>query len=176
MNVQLNPRQELYLSKYLKGLNRNYIDKASPIYWDYVLNILNKEYFEPEQIQSFGARDMIFSIIQRIQLSFMSEEIESILAEVEAIPDDELPENETTKVQSMKKSKKNSSKGHVLIRSALQSTTEPLSRTELANLTNLRLSSICARVVELIEEGTIKVAGIKHDKESDRMVETLELV
>lgn len=173
MNVQLTPRQEIFLSRLMKPMS-DFVSPNSPVYWDFVLKMLNEQYLNPNALATSKAREMMFSIVERIQYAYFDDQIDEILIGVESIPSGELPEN--TKVQSMKKSKKNSSKGHLLIRSALQSSNEPLSRTELANLTNLRLSSVCARVVELIEEGEIQVAGTKHDKESDRMVETLELV
>ncbi len=171
MNVQLNTREAHVLKSIMKPM-ASLCPEGSPIYYDMAIKMLQQQLFSPGALVTPNARQMLLSITEKIAYAQMSEDIDDILAEAQEI---EL-EQETTKVQSMKKSKKNSSKGHLLIRSALQSTTEPLSRTELANLTNLRLSSVCARVRELIEEGEIQVAGTKWDKESERQVETLELV
>ena len=51
----------------------------------------------------------------------------------------------------------------------------PMSRAELARVTGMRLSSVCARVHELIEEGRVIVCGQTYDATTARNVETVTL-
>lgn len=51
----------------------------------------------------------------------------------------------------------------------------PMSRAELARVTGLRLSSVCGRVNELIEEGRVIVCGTTYDATTARNVETVTL-
>lgn len=53
--------------------------------------------------------------------------------------------------------------------------TSGLSRAELANKTGMRLSSVCARVNELIEAGRVRVVGTTWDHDTKRNVETVGL-
>ena len=69
----------------------------------------------------------------------------------------------------------NVSEKHKQILKALE--TQPdLTRAELALVCDLRLSSICGRVNELLKKKLIKPSGTKEDKSSGRMVECLSLV
>jgi hypothetical protein len=51
----------------------------------------------------------------------------------------------------------------------------PMSRAELARVTGMRLSSVCARVHELIDEGRLCVCGTTYDATTARNVETVTL-
>lgn len=51
----------------------------------------------------------------------------------------------------------------------------PLSRSELAAKTGMRLSSVCGRVNELLDEGRIVVDGTTYDPATQRHVETLTI-
>lgn len=51
-----------------------------------------------------------------------------------------------------------------------------LTRAELASVCDLRLSSVCGRVNELIKKKMVKISGTKEDKSSGRMVECLSLL
>ncbi|WP_374028319.1 hypothetical protein ACES2J_08280 [Bdellovibrio bacteriovorus] len=170
MNVNLNPREQAFLQKLMKPWT-SVAGKDSPLYWDFALKAISAQ-FDESALVTAKARAMLDSITSKIQFAYMDAELERILLEVEQVPT-ETPE--TTKSESFKRSVKNSSKGHLLIKAAL-SGGEAMSRTELANATNLRVSAVCARVKELIEEGVVRVAGKKWDKESQRKVETVELV
>lgn len=144
--------------------------EGSPNYYEKALKYIEQQFMNP--LSTPKGKQTLMSIAEKIAYAHMDLEIESILSDVEEMD----AERESTKVESMNTSKKNSSKGHILIRAALQSSQEPLSRTELANATNLRVSAVCARVKELLDEGSLRVAGTKWDTESERNVETLELV
>lgn len=50
------------------------------------------------------------------------------------------------------------------------------SRSELATLTGLRLSSVCGRVNELVASGMVRPCGVKWDADTARNVETLEAI
>lgn len=56
----------------------------------------------------------------------------------------------------------------------LSSSDTPLSRADLANRSGLRLSTVCARVAELLEARAIRVVGTKIDSDTNRKVEILE--
>ena len=62
-----------------------------------------------------------------------------------------------------------------LILRTLQEVGKPVSRQELANLTDLRLSTVCARVNELIADFAIEKVGRKKDANSGRTVETIAI-
>lgn len=49
----------------------------------------------------------------------------------------------------------------------------PLCREEIATLANIRISSACARVNELIQERKVSVAGTKWNPHTQRNVETV---
>ncbi len=51
----------------------------------------------------------------------------------------------------------------------------PMSRREISRVTGHRLSSICGRVKELIDEGVLHVVGTKFDDETERNVEIVEM-
>lgn len=63
---------------------------------------------------------------------------------------------------------------HKLILKALED--QELTRAELAIICNLRLSSICGRVNELLKADLIVVSGTKEDISSGRMVQCISLV
>jgi predicted transcriptional regulator len=48
-----------------------------------------------------------------------------------------------------------------------------MSRSQLAEVTGMRLSSVCGRVNELLEDGKLIVAGKVFDRVTERNVETL---
>lgn len=48
-----------------------------------------------------------------------------------------------------------------------------LSRAEIAHRANLRLSTVCGRIAELMEAGAISVSGTKIDTDTNRKVEVL---
>ncbi len=82
----------------------------------------------------------------------------------------------STKAQSfnqVKNSTKSACYIHIVAALIMES---DLSRNELALRCQLRVSSVCARVNELMLANKIKVTGTKYDKESNRQVETLALV
>lgn len=51
----------------------------------------------------------------------------------------------------------------------------PMTRSELAKATKMRLSSVCGRVNELIEAGEVAVSGTVWDSETERNVEAVTL-
>ncbi len=51
----------------------------------------------------------------------------------------------------------------------------PSSRNVIAQVTGLKMSSVCGRVNELLHTGRIRVAGAEYDGETNRVVETLAL-
>lgn len=140
----------------------------NPAYYDLVARVIGK-HLENGTIITDNARQTINSILEKIAFAKMSDELEDILA----MSDEEI--EETTQAQSMAKSKSINSKSHIAILDLLSKSQEPLSRSEIANRTGLRLSAVCARVAELIEAGDIQTLGKKLDEESDRMVEILGL-
>lgn len=63
---------------------------------------------------------------------------------------------------------------HALILSTLRE--EPsLTRSQLAERTGLKLSSVCARVKELLDIKAIVVCGTAIDSDTDRKVQTLSV-
>lgn len=168
MNPNFNEREEYFMARMMKPLA---LSLSSPIYYLMAIKVINQQLLNP--MNSKGGNSMLMSIASKIAYAQMSEEIDSILSEVEEV---DIERKESTRVESMKIAKVNSTRGHILIKAALTSSSEPLSRTDLANLTNLRVSAVCGRVKELLEEGVIKVVATKWDTESKRKVEILELV
>lgn len=60
-----------------------------------------------------------------------------------------------------------------LIYKLLKTSKKPMSRTEIAQELNIRISTVCGQVYKLMEAGLCKVAGTKIDSESEMKVETL---
>jgi len=77
-----------------------------------------------------------------------------------------------TKSKSYEKSKKGASSVGLAIQKAISARGE-LSRTELAEHTGIRLSTICGQVKRMLNEGQLIIVGSKIDKDSDREVELL---
>jgi hypothetical protein len=79
-----------------------------------------------------------------------------------------------TQIHSIKKTRNHSGLVRELVYSIISNASEPITRTEVGNqLTELKMSSITARVHELIKLARIVVAGKKWDEETQRNVETL---
>lgn len=97
-------------------------------------------------------------------------EIEKILA-----MEDENPITSYVKILSYQQSKQTAQQVQAKIYSAVSISDVPLSRKEISERTDLRLSSVCGRVNEMILKGTLKVSGTKWDKDSQREVQTLEV-
>lgn len=80
----------------------------------------------------------------------------------------------STKSQSYIQSKSIASDLHVLILKTLKE--EPaLSRSQLANRTGIKLSSVCARVRELLDAGEVVVRGTTWDSDTERNVQTISI-
>lgn len=56
----------------------------------------------------------------------------------------------------------------------LKTSSQALSRVEIAQQANLRLSTVCGQVSLLKQSGLVKISGTKIDPDSNREVETLE--
>jgi hypothetical protein len=81
-----------------------------------------------------------------------------------------------TKYQSLTKITPTAkTKTYQLIKAAL-TVHGPLSRSQLADVTSLRLSSVCGRVSELISMGELVEVGTIFDATTKRNVKTVELV
>lgn len=169
MQPHLNQREEHVLKSIMKPVE-TICPPGSPVYYEMALKLINQQLFSPDALVTVLGRQMLMRIVEKIAYSQMDDILEDIIAEAQEI------QIESTKTQSFKKSQKNTSKGHSLIKAALQTAVGPMSRTDLANATNLRVSAVCARVRELIDEDAVRVSGTKWDSESERNVETLELV
>ena len=80
-----------------------------------------------------------------------------------------------TKRESLDKvSTSTKAKSYQAIKQALYAN-GPLSRSQLAEVTNLRVSSICARVSELIKLGELAEVGTTYDKSTERNVKVVAL-
>ena len=73
------------------------------------------------------------------------------------------------------KAENGTSVAHVIY-SALKTSSEPMSRADLAATLKIRLSTICGQVVPLEEAGLIQVVGSKIDADSNRTVELLTAI
>lgn len=80
----------------------------------------------------------------------------------------------STRQESLKKVDKKSL--HVLILSTISSSPVPMSRNDIVAKTGIRLSSVTARVNELIASNLVKVAGTKVDTTTNRKVEVVEAI
>lgn len=79
----------------------------------------------------------------------------------------------STKVQSYEATKSQSGSSRERVKQAL--VRGPLSRSEIAEVTGLRVSSVCGRVNELLKSGEVAVYGLKWDEATQRSVETVGL-
>lgn len=82
-----------------------------------------------------------------------------------------------TKVQSLNKLNATPARDHQygIILKVLDETPR-LSRSDIADVTDLRLSSVCARVNEMMKRGWLVENGTKYDLTTNRNVTCLELV
>lgn len=82
----------------------------------------------------------------------------------------------STKQQSYEATQPTIGAKAMLVYDTLKNSQHPLSRAQLAATTGLKLSSVCARVNELIEASMVKVDGTTFDFETQRNVQTLVAV
>jgi len=78
---------------------------------------------------------------------------------------------ESTKLKSLKQTKAKPSSVRNLVLTALKN--GPLTRNEIAETIDRRLSSVCGRINELLRDGLVEVVGTTQDSETDREVEVL---
>lgn len=84
---------------------------------------------------------------------------------------------QSTKTRSLEKTRKTTlAPVRARVLATLREADAPLTRFEIASRSGLRLSSVCGRVNELIADRFVRIAGEKLDTETDRHVETLELI
>jgi hypothetical protein len=79
----------------------------------------------------------------------------------------------STKRMSLDKTKPTISRAQQVVLNVLYASETPLSRKEIAEASGLSLSSVCARVHELVELEKVRVFGITFDPDTRRTVETL---
>lgn len=81
---------------------------------------------------------------------------------------------QSTKSESLAKTQSSKARSYAVIRHALH-VNGPLSRSQLAEVTTLKLSSVCGRVNELLKTGELVEAGKIYDKATERNVTTVAL-
>jgi hypothetical protein len=81
--------------------------------------------------------------------------------------------NQSIKVQSLNKVSRGDKRATVL---AFLHANPGSTRREIAEGTDMLLSSVCGRVNELMELGQLCIAGLKFDKQTNRNVQTLKAV
>lgn len=159
----LNNQQQVFLTRFMKPFN---VQSTSPIYWDMVLKVIQNQLLNPQVVISTNATILLESIVQSIAYAQIDDIMEDVL---------------TSKITSTKSTSYNKTKEftmtkcHNLIVNALTSTPYAPSRSDLAQITGLRLSAVCGRVKELIDQGMVQVIGTKWDDSSKRDVQTLEV-
>lgn len=82
---------------------------------------------------------------------------------------------QSTKSESLAKTQSSKARSYAVIKHALH-VNGPLSRSQLSEVTSLKLSSVCGRVNELIKAGILIEAGKIFDKATERNVTTVALV
>ena len=83
-------------------------------------------------------------------------------------------QSKSTRQKSLEKTKATSLNGTAMkVFQTVKNNPNALSRAEIATFSGLRLSSVCARVSELLKSGHFYVSGTTWDYESEREVETI---
>lgn len=161
--ITFTEQEERFISSIL-GTNVIYTTLAGPdFYLDMIERVLRNRLNNPTYAFSTQADILMNSILYKIYDYRASKEIEHLL-EVNP-PKKPKP---TTKSKSLK-SLGNTTALQEKILTCLDE--EPLTRSEIATKTNLRMSSVCGRVNELINKDQVQVVGEKQDEDSGRWVE-----
>lgn len=172
--VNLNQREEFILKGIMKPMQA-ILQPNSPVYYDMAVKLIHNQLFGTGTLVTTKGRQMLLSICEKIAYAHMDSEIESILSEVEEMD----AERESTKVESTKakslKKVTNYSELHQQVLSMINKYPKS-SRRELAVHLGWSINRVTPRVKELMEAGSVVVTGTKYDKQTDRNVETLELV
>lgn len=84
--------------------------------------------------------------------------------------------SKSTKAESLERTKDSIGEKAMLVYDTIKTFKRPLTRAQIANLTGLKLSSVCGRANELIKAGLIEVCGKEWDVETQRNVEVLRAV
>lgn len=143
------------------------IDPLSPVYIDILRKILVKELQEIQAQPHKGSRQAV-ALIEAILFKIADAEADVALEELLSDP------QISTKRKSYEKTKTtNLHQVQRLVLDTITNAATPVSRTEIAELTNLRVATVCARVAELLADGYIKVGGTKKALDTGRQVETL---
>jgi DNA-binding MarR family transcriptional regulator len=82
----------------------------------------------------------------------------------------------STKSESLKKTKSSIGAIQLIVLKAIRDADGDISRSEISARTGIRLSSVTARVVELMDMNLIVVSGKKYDPETDRNVQVLSRI
>lgn len=106
----------------------------------------------------------------KVAMALASKELELILSE------DTLATQTSTQILSFKQAKVTKTAVVNRIIATLASSDMPLSRSEIAERTSLRVCSVTGRCAEMLKEGILELDEIKLDKDSNRYVQTLKLV
>jgi predicted transcriptional regulator len=161
---EFTPQEQTLINSLMRSL-----DATSPIYLDILEKRLADIINEAESrvlIATTKALDALKHIHWKVASFRFDTEVDLILSDPEA-------STPTSRSLSLMKTKRTKQEVANKILSTLKQSDLPLSRSEIANRTGLRISTVCGSVKPLLDEGKIKVTGTKFDKDSQRQVETL---
>jgi len=141
---------------------------SNETYWDMVIKVLNNQ-LAPTKLVTDDARALMDGILYKIVSAKFDDLVEGILSE--PLPE-ELNSNQI-KAKSFRGVDASDKQKQII--EALK-TSPHLSRSDLSEKLGWKINQVCPRVLELIEQGRIRVSGTKEDTESGRTVQTLAAV
>lgn len=161
---QFTPQEQTLVNSLMRS-----IDSNSPAYLDilekHLANLINESKNRTALITDKAAK-AIEHLHWKVASFRFDAEVDLLLADTEQT-------TPLTRSLSLKQAKATKQEVAIKIINTLMHSELPLSRSEIANRTGLRLSTVCGSVKPLLNEGKIVVVGTKFDKDSNRQVETL---
>src|SRR5574343_659515 len=165
--IDFTPTESQFIHKTLDGYNSPNFD----IKMSMIRKIINSMLQNPTLIISQQARDVIEQIQLNICMYQATEELHKILID----PNYENKANyQSEQANSIRVASLNAIRPHtayLYLKILDQLNSGNLTRRELSERTGIRLSSVCARVNELIKDNLVSIYGTKWDSETNRNVE-----
>jgi len=162
MTTAFTNQETVLIATLMKNLN-----STLPVYY----TMLEKQLYNTltkinnnQLLATTNGKQLVEDLLLKIQTLLVDKELEELLTE----------KTPSTKIRSLERVRK--VEVATIVYNAISSSEVPISRSEIAERTGLRLSSVTGRVNELLKEGRIEVTGEKLDKNSDRRVETLSTI
>ena len=167
MRATFSNKELVFIGRVMKPFDP--LIKSQPaVYWDFLETVMRDQL--EKALVTNAAREIIDSILYKMAMVKANEEIEKMLTDPTY---GEIPV-ENTKVASYNRVTNITGK-HQAIMQALRQNPE-MSRREVASVLGWPINSVLPRVKELLELDLVKVTGTKYDEETERSVETLEMV